>query len=712
MKDKIFSLIIFLIFISISTACYTDLKANNTNADSLRKEIINQKGKNRISAQIELGLLIFENDTLEAKSLAFTALKSSKKEKDLNLEIQAYYLIGRINQHIGNDAISETYYDSALYITEIAGNNMYKGEILFRKGVLEFNNSKELKALEYFNSSLQASRITNNYKTMGSAYSVMGTIFRLNGLYDRAIEYTVNSKLYYEKANFDEGDAWAAYLLGRIYSDVKLPIRAMEYFKKALDIYIRLESIDGNGTGTAICLEQIGLVNLELGNFEKAREYIDETLLRYKKVNSKYGISNSYKNQAIIDYKSGNYDSAEKLLTEALKTKIEINDKLSLPTIYQYLGLCYIGKGYIDKGLSNLNNGLDIALLNNQKKIQLNIYSKLTDVYFKLNDLKNAIKCQQAQINIQDTLLTGTANIKMEQLQAIYEIDMQNEQIVELEKQNEINSLTIRQNQILQIFMISGILIIALISIMTFWFYKKIRTKNKELSELNASKDRFFAIIAHDLRGPTNNLSIFLEYLKDTYNEHSQEELKEIILSLSESAKNVSSLLENLLKWAQSQRNQIEFKPIKLNLNEVVQTAIKGLKLSADSKEIEIGYDMQEVIHVNADPDMIQTIIRNILSNSIKFTNRGGNILIKTRFFDKSNAEISISDNGIGIDKKNLDKIFELSNNLHTKGTEDENSTGLGLILVREFVNKNNGTVKIESEKGKGTTVTFTLPLS
>jgi signal transduction histidine kinase len=696
--------------IGFTYSASSEEKFNNTQTDSLRKELNSKKGPDKISTQLELALRIMESDGSEALNLANSALSAAKTANIKNLKMRAYYTLGRIGEVLENKDFSEAYYDTALIITEASNDNWYKGEILFRKGVIKHNRNEGINALEYFNASLHACRLSNNFKIMGSSYSMMGTIFRVNGLYDRAIEYIVNSKLNYEKAGFSEGKAWAAYILGRIYSDLKLPQKALEYFQEALEIYIKQASVDGNQNGVAICYEQIGLLNLESGNFKEAHKYIDNTMEIYVANKSEYGLSNAQKNLGMIEYSMGNYELAENYLNESLSIKNKIGDVLSLPTIYEYLGLCLIGKGQKDEGFKSLYRGLDLAIENNQKKIQLNIYSKLTEAYLNINDLKNAFSCQKKQIEIQDLILSGAANIKIEQLQAIYKIDRQNGQIVELEKQNEINSLIIKQHRSSQLIMILGIVVAFLVSISIYWFYHQIRNKNLQLKETNAAKDKFFAIIAHDLRGPTGNLATFLEYLNETYNQHSPAELKEILSTLYKSAENVSILLENLLIWAQSQLNKIEFSPVELKLTDVIQNSIKGLKQSADNKQIDIRFELNDQIFVQADPNMVQTIVRNLLSNAIKFTPRGGSVIIKTEVNKMNIANISITDNGVGIEKSSLSKIFDLSNTLHTTGTEDEQSTGLGLILVKDFIEKNKGTITIDSEKGKGTVVSFTLP--
>ena len=701
---------LFLLTIGFTYSASSQGKTNTTQTDSLRKELNSKKGPDKISTQLELALRIMESDGPEAQSLASSALSEAKTANNKNLEMRAHLILGRISDVMENKDLAEAHYDSALTISEASGDNWNKGEILFHKGVMTYNRRDEMHALEYFNASLQACRLSNNYKIMGSSYSMMGTIFRVNGLYDRAIEYIVNSKLNYGKAGFSEGKAWDAYILGRIYSDLKLPEKALEYFQEALEIYTKMATIDGNQNGVAICLEQIGLLNLESGDFKEAHKYIDNTMKIYVANESEYGLSNSQKNLGMIEYSMENYELAENYLNESLRIKNKVGDVLSLPTIYEYLGLCLIGKGQIDEGFKSLYRGLDLAIENNQKKIQLNIYSKLTEVYLSINDLKNAFSCQKKQIDIQDLILSGAANIKIEQLQAIYEIDRQNGQIIELEKQNEINSLIIKQHRISQLIMILGIIVAFLVSISIYWFYHQIRNKNLQLKETNAAKDKFFAIIAHDLRGPTGNLATFLEYLNETYNEHSPAELKKILLTLYKSAESVSVLLENLLIWAQSQLNKIEFSPAELKLTDVIQNSIKGLKQSADNKQIAIRFELNDEIFVLADHNMVQTIVRNLLSNAIKFTPRGGSVIIKTDVNNTNSANIRITDNGVGIEKSSLSKIFDLSNTHHTTGTEDEKSTGLGLILVKDFIEKNKGTITIDSEKGKGTVVSFTLP--
>lgn len=703
-----FLILINILLLSFATCA---VPINNTKTDSLQEVINTKTGADKISSQLDLALQLINTNKKEALSVSISALSGARVIGHKNLEMQSYFVLGKIYTELDNHQLSLAYLDSALQINSAINDKHYKGEILFHIGVNMHRLGESIQALESINAAVRECCLTNNYRILGSSYSMMGTIFRVNGFYDRAIEYIIKSKLNYEKADFVEGSAWAAYLLGRIYSDLKLPEKALEYSKEALNTYIGLAATDGNQNGVAICYEQIGLLNLELGNFEEARANIDKTRKIHAEYESKYGMSNVHKHLGRIEYSKGNYASAQKYFNEAMEVKKELNDLLSLPAVYEYLGLCQIKRGNTQKGFINLKHGLDLAISNNQRKMQLDIYAKLSEAYLSLNDLENALTYQNKQIELQNLILSGDANIKIEQLQAIYEIDEKNSQIAELEKENEINALSIKQNRTTRNLMITGIILALFISIVIIWFNRKIRHKNRELKESNAAKDKFFAIIAHDLRGPTAALAGLLEHLNSRFDEFSKDQLKEILFTLYKSAESVSSLLENLLIWAQSQVNRIECRPKELKLSKILQSSAQGLNSSAGNKQIDISFELNDQLVVFADPDMVQTIVRNIIGNAIKFTHRGGAVKIQSAAKDTKHAIIRISDNGVGIDKSTLKKLFDISHTLHTAGTENEKSTGLGLILINDFVARNKGALSIESEKDKGTTVSFTLPL-
>jgi len=234
-----------------------------------------------------------------------------------------------------------------------------------------------------------------------------------------------------------------------------------------------------------------------------------------------------------------------------------------------------------------------------------------------------------------------------------------------------------------------------------------------KLQELNKSKDQFFSIIAHDLKGPFGGLQQIGELLwlnKSDINNETREKLTE---SLYQNSKNTFNLLDNLLKWANANSGLIVFKPSKINLHQIVHTNLNLFNAKIRFKNLELICDFHNELFVHADIDMIDTVIRNIISNAIKFTPENGKIEIS---LDKINQQqnvctIVISDSGVGLDKNAQQKVFEIDSTITTLGTNKEKGTGLGLKLCKEFLNINYGAIWIESEVNKGTSVYISLPL-
>ncbi len=230
-----------------------------------------------------------------------------------------------------------------------------------------------------------------------------------------------------------------------------------------------------------------------------------------------------------------------------------------------------------------------------------------------------------------------------------------------------------------------------------------------DLNALNKSKDKFFSIIAHDLRSPFTSFLGFTEILDEEFDSMPEEEVLSIISSLRTSASNLYQLLENLLQWSLLQREIIKFEPKTRQLFPLVRNCIEVISVTAKQKEIDIRIDISENLEITADIHMLQTIIRNLVSNAIKFTGRGGYVHITAVSEEKHLFLFSVKDNGIGISPERQQEIFRLDANNKTKGTEGELSTGLGLILCKEFVEKHGGRIWVESIEGKGSTFHFTI---
>jgi PAS domain S-box-containing protein len=237
-----------------------------------------------------------------------------------------------------------------------------------------------------------------------------------------------------------------------------------------------------------------------------------------------------------------------------------------------------------------------------------------------------------------------------------------------------------------------------------------IRIKNEELLKLNAEKDKFFSIIAHDLRGPFNVFLGLTRMMVDELPDLKPDQVQKFAISMKNSAGKLFNLLENLLEWSKMQRGLRSFVPRSFFLLNSLAKIIEVARDTANSKMIRISYDVPEDMMIKADIQMFESLMRNLVFNAIKFTHRGGRIKIEAMPISGNFVVISIKDTGIGMDKNQIDNLFSFEQSTNRTGTEGEPSSGLGLILCKDFVEKHHGKLWVESEAGVGSTFSFSIP--
>lgn len=237
----------------------------------------------------------------------------------------------------------------------------------------------------------------------------------------------------------------------------------------------------------------------------------------------------------------------------------------------------------------------------------------------------------------------------------------------------------------------------------------RIKRQKKELQKINATKDKLFSVIAHDLKGPFNSILGFSELLSEEIDSLSKTEIKEITKMLNQQSKDAFNLLSNILDWARTQLKGIKPSPEVIDLNELTNEVIEFIDNIVQMKNIELITKVKNNTHVFADKNLLYSVLRNLISNAIKFTPERGKITIQTN--EKENKiEVSVSDTGVGMRPEQLRSIFKpKTENITTRGTNNEQGTGLGLIICKEFIEKNGGKINVTSSIGKGTTFTFTL---
>jgi PAS domain S-box-containing protein len=237
----------------------------------------------------------------------------------------------------------------------------------------------------------------------------------------------------------------------------------------------------------------------------------------------------------------------------------------------------------------------------------------------------------------------------------------------------------------------------------------ELRESRKRLKELNSTKDRFFSILGHDLKNPINNILGLSDLMLEQLKNGDLDSIEDYTRMINHSSKKAIDLLSNLLTWSRSQTGSISYQPETLNLNQLVDDTIDLLRDNATRKSIKLENRIPEGTELTADPVMMELIIRNLISNGIKFTKSNGNVIIGSKE-QSDKTTIYIEDSGVGISKKARKKLFRPEYNYSTKGTQKEVGTGLGLLLCKEFVDMHGGKISVKSKEGEGSTFSFTIP--
>jgi len=238
----------------------------------------------------------------------------------------------------------------------------------------------------------------------------------------------------------------------------------------------------------------------------------------------------------------------------------------------------------------------------------------------------------------------------------------------------------------------------------------QIKAKNDELDTLNATKDKFFSIIAHDLKSPFTSLIGYSKMLTKNFEKYSDEKKKNYIMNIEKASSSTYQLLENLLTWSRSQTGKLNFEPQNVLLKQLCLESYEPLMTIAENKNISIHNTINAEWKVFVDSNLIQTILRNLISNALKFTYPAGAIHISATELDTQMIEISVTDNGMGMDSKTMESLFKIDSKTSNIGTNDEEGTGLGLILCKEFVEKHGGKIWVESTISEGSTFKFSVP--
>ncbi|MBQ6276804.1 MAG: tetratricopeptide repeat-containing sensor histidine kinase [Bacteroidales bacterium] len=485
---------------------------------------------------------------------------------------------------------------------------------------------------------------------------------------------TAYGTIYFFQGNFDE---------------------ALKYYNEAL------VCAEHNGKPLAISISQtnIACVYGEKKEYEKAIEMFEKSLVAQEDAKDSSSISTTIFNiaQCHIDLK--NYEEAYRQLNKALEVAEKSNTEI--------LTLCLQGLAKIEAHNSNfeeaerlLDRSESIAVENHFRQALQNLYREKKDFYVNQGRYREAYEYLSKYQEFSDSLFSEDTKNKLNAQRVRFELK-------EKELQIEDQKNTIEQQKLMRLFLfiVIGLLLVLIAMIIRIWHIQRVR--NKELVQINQTKDKFLSIISHDLKNPAIAIRNVLQVLAENYENLSKEEILELGIQVLQASEEQVKLIYDLLNWSQMEVGRMPYAPTNVNLSEVVGNVVNLNKMSAGNKGINIKADVPDDIFVYADRNMLETVLRNLLSNAIKFSYENSEINISVENAD-SKYIVSVVDNGVGIPKERIDTIFSMDAK-STIGTQGETGNGLGLAVCDRMVRKNGGEIFVESEPNKFTKFYFTI---
>ncbi len=650
-----------------------------------------------------------------------------------------------------SDAAFETKEDSLKQVLQSTEVNSEKINILLQLARISNLVDKE-KSIDYYSRALQ---FVKDETERGAILDTIGLYYlQLGNNTEALVNFQLSGEIF-EQLN---DSSW----LGKIYNNIAVAnywmgnsLEALNYYHVALSIRSAIKDM----TGVARVMNNIGLIYQEWNLYKDALVWHKKALETAYTLNDKTLAAYSYSNigqcyenlknydSALASYHTGydylsqtdpqNHfnsffssffgelyskmnmpDSALFHFQKSLDYANRLNNKNRIAIAKYNLGKTYFETDELGMAKEHLKMSYHSSVENNYKSLEKDNLFILSKIAEKEGDIPVALQYLKEANILNDSLFNTEKMSKFTELQVRYFTEQQNQENLFLKQQNEIQEITIRQQKLkTRILVISGIFILGILffiarsRISLKKLSARLEKSEKELLKANAGKDKFFTLIAHDLKSPFNGLAGITELLAENFDRFPPDQTKKMINELRKSVSNVYALVEGLLSWAQIQTGKMEYRFEKTDLFVIAQKVKEQLVTNAQNKNITLDQNIEEYTFVVADEKSVSTVFRNLISNAVKYTSPGGHVQINA-VKKEDQIEVSVADNGIGIKPETLKKLFTITEKVSQPGTANETGTGLGLILCKEFVEKNKGKLWAESEPGKGSRFVFTLPVA
>lgn len=639
-----------------------------------------------------------------------------------------------------------------IYVERMKLENRFDSITLYSYKDLIYETIKDnpFKALNFAFDLLEVANKLDDNNAKQNAYHLIGVVYFEQGNYGKA--YENYNKCYELNVQAKRWGAVAYSLsdIGNINFAAKQLDQAKKNYEDALNITrVHQNFVTDYKVIRIVLYNNLGIINRKSGNLSKALLYHDSALTIANENKDLTQIPNTllYKSIAFYDFK--HYDLAESLAKESvkfskqnkssfnlgnalntlgkvqfsLKKYKEANTSLLEAYLYctslgmtqtriqnmQYRALIAEVTNELDEAINLANQAYDLSVLHQYKIETVELAEFLAKLYEKKGDLSKALKFFKVYHSYSEEYISQNMETKMAEEK--YKIELQNKdsKIHFFEKEKQLS------NYLRLLFVFIGLLV-GLLALIFFVRYREkkllsdeLKIREASLEKLIDSRDKLFSIISHDLRGPVGGMQNIIDLMLSAFEEMDREEIYESLDLMGKSNKNIHNLLENLLLWANANNNSLPLELKELELKPFIVESFEYIATTADLKDLKLINNVPSHLFVIADANSLSLIIRNLVSNASKFTPLGGRIKVSSQI-KADQVIINIEDNGVGMDENKINSLFELGKNKSAPGTNNEIGTGLGLILVKEYVELNNGKIEVESELGKGTTFKIYLP--
>ncbi|WP_461787833.1 ATP-binding protein [Pedobacter sp.] len=597
---------------------------------------------------------------------------------------------------------SATYYvELGLKAAEQQGDQLGKAALLNQYGMIDDNFARYRESRQKYLEAEIIYRQQHDQIGLATILIRLAVVERRKGNYDKSFDYALKALKVSERNKHKLGIMEARVVLAETYYDLSDYQNALENLRLAqqLEKELPLNNLTLN------MYDDFGAVYIKLKDFENAIKFVQIGISKSHRVEYN-GLRISLMKTLGRAYQlKGDLKRAERTFKAALNFSRKIKNVLREHAILTDLASIY-EKKQPDTALKYLNQAFAIVSKYKMYRQQITILDKKATIYKQTGNLAEALKAKEISSSLAEQVFYKDMMKQVFSLESDYELEKSKAKLNELAAKN-------KEQQILKNVILSVAVTFFIVLVVTLIYYLRSRhlnsllTKaNLELEESNEVKDKFFSIIAHDIRSPLVSTISILKLIGD--NELDETMQKHMVSKLVSHCDSSLEILDKLLKWGQMQIKGVRLNKTEFNPFENVKRNLGFLQQAADKKHIRVSVDMPKQMVLLADADHFDFIVRNLLANAIKFTEPKGEIKIAAEALNKDTIQFSVSDTGVGISEARLDKIFQLSA-MGTKGTSAEEGTSLGLVICREFVLANDGQLDVESKVGEGTTFYFTL---